>query len=237
MSMMPTNFPFGKDIRPFRYGEVETPFSAQGQLYDIPIGRWRHKAYIWRLVFFVNMSIIFLLTLILILILNSNPFSVTVSEVTSKGYVKDVGALKLNQKPSNQMFESFLEKSLNVFVSYLAQHKNLNDTSKKLNIMKFWSEEAKSQLNSFLVVQNVDQIKVKNCQFTGNNVLECALQLKLGDNSSLDYIMTAKINQTTPQNERVIYLNPLGINVENVRIKPIMQQREGVTHALNKETN
>ncbi|TNF69490.1 MAG: hypothetical protein EP298_03110 [Gammaproteobacteria bacterium] len=216
--MQPTNFPFGKELRPYRYGEIETPFLIKTQMYDVPIGQWRYKAYFWRKVFFINLGISILLTLFFIMIASVRPFNIVVVSVTPEGHVRNVSSLNLDHKADVALYQDFIFSGLATMLNQ-AQHQQLNPIGKS-QLELFFSNEAKKVFESFLVDNKVTMFNLNVCQFSVNNKIGCLLVLN--NDQSQQYQINLTWQQIVPQEEQ-IKLNPLGLYIKSIAIKPIEQ--------------
>ncbi|MCF6767136.1 hypothetical protein L3V86_01985 [Thiotrichales bacterium 19S11-10] len=207
--MQPTNFPFGKELKPYRYGEIETPFLSKKQQYDAPIGQWRQRAYSWRLLFFVNIGIALLLVLYLILILSVRPFSIAVVSTTPEGHVKGVYKLDLNNSADISIYHGFIQKGIQQFLS----------SKDSAGMGAYFSPNSVNQLEQFFKGKPTENIRLKQCQFINKGQIVCQLHYGTKQASEKVNIMLL-ITSKVPNNVGEIKYNPLGLFIKNITFQP-----------------
>ncbi|MCF6766008.1 hypothetical protein L3V82_09500 [Thiotrichales bacterium 19S3-7] len=219
--MQPTNFPFGKELRPYRYGEIETPFLTKTQMYDIPIGYCRHKAYFWRKVFFINLSVSILLILFFIMVISVRPFNIVVVSVTPQGHVRNVANLKLNQRYDIELYREYINSSMLSVLKEISQQPISKEAALQMNLI--FTQKAKNSLEAFLEQNNVRNLFISGCQFKTQSNINCLVILN--NNSNERYQAILNWQEVVPE-EQQIKLNPLGLNIKSIILKPIEQLNE-----------
>ena len=199
----PTNFPFIKDTVSYRQEQTVSPYSLPGQLYDTPIGKHVHTAYVWRVVFYFSISISFLLSLILIYLFNTLPVHIVVEQVTSKGFLKSPPALlEYNYDLTPSIFIDFMNKTI------LSDEKN--------KYIKFMSDEVKSEIQKYTKIYHLGRntkltnVKVDDMTFKG--------QLISSENKHILNV-TAVIKRIDLNKPQDIYINPFGLYINKINIQ------------------
>ena len=93
------------DATSYHGGEIFTPFSGVGQMYDLPIGKWRLKAYQYRVLTFVFLGVGFLLSLYFLLLSQMPREQVFAVQVLNTGFSTGVTELSIGSYSSSNSFK------------------------------------------------------------------------------------------------------------------------------------
>jgi len=203
--MQPTSFPFGKEVQSYRQNEVVTPFQAQGQRYDRPIGQMLYYAYIWRIVFFAVMVFAIFLGFILIAILNASPYKILIEQVTNKGYLKSPPVLlSPNYEITPAVLSSFVKKML-------------TDESVYNNNSHFVSDDALKTIQS--IPHEIKQ-KLLTSKFIHFRINKTHFSSRIIDKNNTVFASVAgKFSHKILDSSEDIDINPLGIYINHISIQ------------------
>ncbi len=204
------NFPYGKDLKSYHYGEIVTPYQKPQKEFDMMVGQHIQKARMWRFGFVAATGFSMLLVLILIMIMNSSPFSIYAVGVTNKGYIRSYGMLDDQFKVPGYAYKQFVEKTLTHLTSP-------SPTNSEVWLTAFLSEDARYDLERFVQVNiGSDKYKLKDFKVAENNEVNFSLEIYNASGIRQIFILKSLISTETPQEVSLIELNPLGFYMEEL---------------------
>jgi len=214
----PGNFPYGKDLKSYNYGEVVTPYQKLQKDFDGPIGKHLQEARLWRIGFVFSSIFSSLLLLILIAIMNSTPFSIFAVGITDKGFTSSANFLNETYTIPDYAYSGFINKT------FLSADKNTSASNLWVN--SFLSDEAKIIIRRFLELNMPEdgKFKISDIRLAKNNMLTFTMELYNATGISNIFILNSDIVNKTPQDVVLIKLNPLGFYMEDLIFRPVLSE-------------
>lgn len=227
MSGQTGNFPYGKDLKSYHYGEVVTPYQKPQKEFDMMVGQHIQKARMWRYGFVAATGFSIFLVLILIMIMNSSPFSIYAVGVTNKGYIKSYGMLYDRFKIPGYAYKQFIEKTLKHITSSSPENS-------EIWLKAFLSEDARYDIERFVKINiGNNKYKLKDFKISDDDEVNFSLEIYNASGISQTFILKSLISTETPQKVSLIELNPLGFYMEELVFRVTLG--DGVFNKLGKD--
>ncbi len=204
--MQPSGFPFGKEVRPYRQGEVVTPFQQPGHSFDQPIGRLVYRSHRWRVVFFLGVGVSLILSLVLTAYLNAIPYKILVNQITNKGFLQAPPELLSPDYTVNQdVLAGFIKAML------------VSEKSGE-SYASFVDESALKVLKHDLV--SISLTGLKEAHFSHFTIKGRNFNGKLVDrNNAAILVVSGQFAHEPLETEEEVKLNPLGIYIQSLAIQ------------------
>ena len=208
--MAVNNFPFFKEPIPYQQKEIVTPYKKKEQRFDYFIGSLVHKAFIFRIIFFMSSFLAMILSLILLYLYSTPRYRVLVKQISNQGFLqyplsKLESKLKLSSIKGEKIIEDILEKVLrdNKYINFFSLKALAEIQSIKNNTKKKYRNSI--DVNDFQFI--VDKIKKKS--FSGAILYE----------NKIVYSFQGKFSHNIFDRNDEIIGNPLNIYIKEFSLQ------------------
>lgn len=198
----PTSFPFGKELKSYRVGTVETPFKQRGQDFDHAFGDYIRRAYHWRLGFFLSALLSFLLIIIILISLNTSPYKVFSISLSNHGLVTQSGIIENHYSINENSYRDVL----------VAMLRSFHVQGKTGGIASFISKTARQRIEKYISINDLSpSFLIKNFKIRAGGRFSADLYT---DKKKIAIV--GRFEKSIFINEDLIKLNPFGLYLKNI---------------------
>lgn len=219
----------------YNYGEIITPFQKSGQEWDQPIGYWRKKARMWRVMTITFLLVSGFLLLMFILELLAPQHKIYAVSVTKNGFVKGVGVLN----NTYVIPEAITKKFVNKYISAMFLQGGTEDLLQKNRqfVLDFSSGAVGQKFKNFIAKETADKmsypVTIKKVELISPNTFRAQWSQNKVDQTTgkiigySNYEGKFVVDFVTPDQAGLIKVNPLGFSVSQATWNKVNESGNG----------